>query len=187
MAFDLRADDAWRPAGQRTLYRWIPPGVAYGVVAPWPGSGRFDCGAPTLYFSESGEGALAEYYRRHPELLPLQQRIKLQLYRIDFDGVGEGLDVAAVERAEAVGVPWDRLRSSDARAVKRYKETHELAEQVVAEGGCSIAYPSAAYDDETNVVTFGYHGDGWTTEMSVEVAHPFVEPDAVRVLPSGAD
>ncbi len=187
MAFDLHADDAWKPAGLRILYRWITPTVAYGVVAPWPGSGRFDCGAPTLYFSHSADGALAEYYRLHPELLQFQQQLNLRLFRVGFEATADGLDVGDVGRSDAVGIGWDRLRSSDARAVKRYKETHQLAAQVVAEGGCSIVYPSAAYEDTTNIVTFGETGDGWTIGVPQEMDRPFVDPGAVRPLPVGAD
>ncbi len=188
MAFDLHADGAWISAGTRLLYRWIPPRVPYGVVAPWPGMGRFDCGPPTLYFSHSPEGALAEYFRRHPELLPYQERLKATLFQIGLTAMDVGLDVSERHLALAVGVPWDRLRSNDLRASKRYAECQGLASDVNAKGGCTIVYPSAAYEGETNLVTLGDEGSGWTTAPPVEVAdRPLVDPDMVRALPIGAD
>jgi hypothetical protein len=126
----------WDPLGNATMYRWIPPRAEYEPNAPWPGNGRFDSDStPTLYLSSSAEGALAEYYRRHPEFLEFQDRLKVRLFEIEFTGGGEGLDVSTEDRTEEIGFPWERLRSSDARRVDRYRECQLLARDVLDELG----------------------------------------------------
>lgn len=187
MPYDLTAGDAWAPAGDRTLYRFVLPDRTYGPVAPWPGHGRFDCGPPTLYFSHSASGALAEYYRRHPELLRFQEGVKLRLYEVGFSGESHGLDVSEPTKAEDVGIPWERLRSSDRRTADRFRQCQQLGAEVVDAGGCSILFPSAAYDDEVNLVSFGDMGAGWTADEPLEVDRPLVEPTRVRPLPAGAE
>ncbi len=184
----LRATNVWGPAGSLTLYRWIPATATYGVIAPWPGNGRFDCGSATLYLCHSPEGAMAEYFRRHPELLAYQHRFKARLFRISFTGIHDGLDVSSEANALLVGIAWDRLRSSDLRRPKRHQECQALATEVVNDGGVTISYPSAAYENVTSVVTFGDGGlPHWTLDSEVEITHPHVDPAQVRVLPVGAD
>jgi hypothetical protein len=102
--FALDDPVVWHPAGKCVLYRWIPDTADYGVIDGWRGRGRFDCGPPTLYFSFAAAGALAEWYRRHPEMLPYQN-IKGTLSEVELNGSGEGLNVSTQNNAATVGVP----------------------------------------------------------------------------------
>ena len=168
----------------------LPLDSAYRCVrgdAPWSGGGRFDCGPPTVYLSRTSQGALAEYFRRHPELLPYQERFNGVLFELNFDGIHDGLGVHTEDKAQRVGIPWDRLRSSDLRRHKRYQECQALASEVVDEGGHTIIYPSAAHEGVTNVVTFGDGGEHWTLTSQGEIERPYLDPSMVRALPLGAD
>src|SRR5690349_4447524 len=138
MEFALHGDDTWRAAGERVVFRWIPPDVPYGVVAPWPGTGRFDCGVATLYFSHSAEGALAEFFRRHPELLTCHAGVNVGLVRLRVVCDVDCMDVSLQDKAAVVGMSGERLRSSDARRPEGFSECQVLALAVVNDGGCSI-------------------------------------------------
>lgn len=178
--------ECWHPAGEATMYRLIGSSATYDPCQAWPGVGRFDVdGIPTLYMSRSAEGAVAEYYRRHPEFLAFQGRLKHRLFRLGFTGEGDGLDVRSTDRAERVGVSYERLRSSDKRRDDRFRECHDLARAVVASSGRCIEYPSAAYDGAENVVALGSFG--WHAAVEQQIALPPIEPALVRALPPGAD
>lgn len=187
-AFEFNTPEVWRSEGTNDVYRWIPPGREYAPVAPWPGTGRFDNGeTPTLYLSMTADAAVAEYFRRHPELLRFQEGLKIRLFQIHISALGNGLDVSAEDLAKAVGVEWERLRSSDLRRSERYEQCQELAEAVKRADGISIRYPSAALESAVNVVLFGDDQRLWTAEVDSEIDLPLVDPERVHPLPNGAE
>jgi len=186
--FDLQADGVWGTENSTEAYRWIPPTADYEPISPWLGNGRFDDGrTPTLYVGLTAEGALAEYFRRHPELTQFQSRLKLRLFRIRISAVREGLDVSVERLAAAVGIAWERLTSSDISRKRRYRRCQELAVAVIDDNGISIRCPSAAYERSTCLVLFGENTDDWTAEVDSEIELPLIDPDLVRPLPQGAD
>lgn len=180
---------AWAILGDATVYRFVPPTAPYSAASPWVTTdGRFDDGVtPTLYLSFSPEGAIAEFYRRHSELLAFQGRLKVQLFRVNLSARSHGLDVSTQELADEVGVPFERLRSSDLKRNPRYHECRQLSKAVHSKGGISVHYPSAAYEATNNVVAFGAPGISWEAYVDDEVPVPVLEPALVRVLPVGAD
>lgn len=185
--FQFEDSDVWHPVGETTLYRLVPADAEYDPASEWPGDGRFDLpGVPTLYMSRSPEGAAAEYFRRHPELLNFKGRLKLRLFLIRFNGLHDGADVHDERRAANVGVDIARLRSSDLRRRDRHKECRELAVAVDQRSGVSIEYPSAAYDGVSNVVALRSQGP-WTARSDGELELPELEPDRLRPLPLGAE
>ena len=58
---------------------------------------------------------------------------------------------------------------------------------VVNDQGCTIIYPSAAYDGATNLVSLGEPGEGWIAVPIGEISRPLVDGSMVRFLPEGAD
>lgn len=183
---DVSDKEIWHHADSAIYYRFLPEAATYGPADPWPGSGRFDVDStPTLYVAETSEGAVAEYYRRHPELLQVQASVKLNVFEVEIACSCEGTDVRMEEQARKVGIAWDRLRSSDRRKQDRYKECYGLADETVKMGGVSVQYPSAAYEGAQALVLFAV-GEGWTASAA-RVDTPSVMPERVRALPSGAE
>ena len=77
----------------------------------------------TLYVSESAVGATAEFYRRNPEFLDNQPPLaKLSVFQLDLELMTRTLDVRSPGNATTVGINFDRLRSSEARPARRYRE-----------------------------------------------------------------
>jgi hypothetical protein len=114
--------------------------------------------------------------------------LKVRLFEIEVTAEGDGLDVSSEARADAVGFPWERLRSSDVRRADRYRECRVLAGDVVDEHGVSIRYQSVAYQGTENVVIFGVRGARWAVRLKQQVdVLPFVDPASVLALPAGAD
>lgn len=186
--FEFESSDVWRSEGSSDVYRWIPPDAIYSPTEPWPGSGRFDDGdTPTLYVGMTPEAALAEYFRRNPKLLQFQEGLKIRLFRIRISTFCEGIDVSSEELAEAVGIEWERLRSSDLKRSERYRRCRELAAAVVRAGGISIRYPSAALESVVNVVLYGDDPSSWIAAARSEINLPWVDPGMVRPLPTGAE
>lgn len=145
--------------------------------------GRFDNGVRlTLYVSESPEGAMAEYLRRHPEFLDGQGNLAIRLFEVQI-AIDSTLDVRTVSHASIVGIPFERLRSSDRDEATRYHECRLLADEVEPRG-VSIGYPSAALRDRaSNFVVFGPESPGtWVVSDVAEIDLPYVEPTLVSVL-----
>ena len=168
-------------------FRFLPERADYDPASPWIGSGRFDDGRRlTLYLADAPEAAVAEFLRRHPELLYLQDALKIRVFEIEVVSDQRLLDVRVDADARAVGIEPDRLVSSDLDESIRYAECRELAARVEAE--CiGIGYPSAALrsDHHWNMVLFGPPGD-WTAERVREVTPPRVVPGEVRPIGSPA-
>ena len=84
----------WAPGSIR-VYRWLPADASYAPVDPWPSLGRFGDGTRnTLYVAETAQGAMAEFFRRHPELLQLQasEELRLAVFELGLDVLGRCLD-----------------------------------------------------------------------------------------------
>lgn len=181
--FDLSSPHVWRPLGSTATYRWIPSETSYSADEVWPGSGRFDTGTiPTLYVSFTPEGAIAEYLRRHPKLIAIQNYLKIDLFEVQIFSESDGLNVSDESLAETVGIGWDRLRSSDHDELERYRECRQLAREVIAATGVSIEYPSAALEDGVNVVLFQVDGSSWTAVEGTRIPVSWVEPERVTPL-----
>lgn len=184
--FDLDAATTWQQhAG--LLYKWLDNAATHAAESPWFTLGRFGAGAhKTLYLAESAKGAMAEYLRRHPELLDFQEDLDITVYEVETAAGCDCLDVRKAAMSAAIGFPHDRLTSSEHDEVVRYAECRTLAAQVQGTALCGIAYPSAAATWATwNLVLFGEANQPgrWRVQPSRPVARPLLSPVDVRPLP----
>lgn len=157
----------------------------YPADSPWPTStGRFDDGErPTLYVSSSPEGAVAEFLRRHPELVGLQEALRLRVFAFDLTVQIPGCDVRSESQASAVGFPYERLSSSESDPETRYAECRELVRDVESESGVGVAYPSAAHRKAENFVVFHDSSDAtWRTSKADVVGTPRISTSDLRPL-----
>jgi hypothetical protein len=179
----LRATAHWWQPGDVSLYRFIPTYAEYSPASPWHGSGRFDNGSRlTLYLASTREAAIAEFLRRHPELLDFQDALRIRLFRVDVLVSGSCLDVRTREKAASAEVEFDRLRSNDADEETRYWECRRLADEVEVVGH-GIGYPSAAVNNhDWCLVLFGESGQGWEAASWEEIPRVHVPPDSVNLL-----
>ncbi len=183
-----RAPDAevWCPPTDGAEYRYLAEGATYAPDSPWNGgAGRFDNGRRyTLYLANTPEGAVAEFLRRHPEFLGLQDVLRIRVFRVGATTLRRCRDVRDDAKAAASGITIERLTSNDADEARRYRECRELAAR--SEDGAGITYPSAARQVAGSwcVVLFGEEGDRWSSAGWVEVARPHVNPAEVTPLPS---
>ncbi len=187
MAVVLNDPAVWRVWEQGDVYRFQQESSPYPVDGSWPTNrGRFDNGVRhTLYLATSAVTAVAEYFRRHPELLEFQGRTRLRTYQMRLEPITEGLDLRTAEQIHVCGFDGSRLRSSERDESQRYKECRELAVVVEAQGGSGIAHQSAAYMDGQTFALFGQQSDGrWKLSAPVEVPTPAVDPAQVRVIES---
>ena len=181
--FNLSAQGVWRSLGSTVAYRWVPQDAVYSAGEAWPGNNRFDDRAtPTLYLSLTPEGAVAEYLRWHPKFIFDQQELKLDLFEMQIIARSDGLDVSEESAANAVGIRWDRLKSSDPDRAVRYRECQQLARKVIGEMGISIKYPSAALEGSQNVVLFQIGTGSWTVHQGDRIEVPWIEPELVTPL-----
>lgn len=180
-------DELWKTPGRGRYFRYLAEDVVRRPDSPWHGEGRFDNGIRyTLYLAETPEGAAAEYYRRHPEFLGLQDYVKIRVYQLDMELPEPHLDVRTRPLAVRAEIDFERLVSNDADPNLRFKECRELADDVELTAGFGLAYPSAARQHESNLVTFGEASAHWSTYGIDEVARPVVDPASVQVLPPEA-
>jgi hypothetical protein len=180
--YDLGAGQVWRP-GAVTLFRWLDNAAPYEPNSPWPGVGRFGAGAyKTLYLAGSAKGAMAEYFRRHPEFLDFQEDLDVTLFQLDVQVLCECLDVRVPDQAAAVGFDFRRLLSSEADERVRYEDCRALAKDVVGVGLCGLAYPSAAATGPAwNLVLFGDPG-AWAVTGYAPATRPRLDPAEVQPL-----
>lgn len=179
------AGNTWKPGALRA-YKWIDALATYEVDSPWFTSGRFGDGAwKTLYVAESGEGAMAEYFRRHPEFLDFQDDLVISLYELELDIPGPCLDVRADAGQQLARIARDRLVSSEKDEGVRYAECRELAGNALAADLVGIAYPSAAAAwTSWNLVLFGGpSATRWVCLARRVVDRPHLAAADVRILP----
>lgn len=171
--------------GLRQLYKWQDAGAAYEPCSPYPSVARFGDGTyKTLYVAESAAGAMAEYFRRHPELLDFQDDLVIGLYELDLNVTGDCLNVSDATGQASVGITSARLSSSDPDQDVRYVECRELAAASVALGLTGVIYPSAgAAWAVRNLVLFHDPEPGrWTCGGHRPTTRPHVTPSDVRPL-----
>ncbi|TFC19717.1 RES domain-containing protein [Cryobacterium algoritolerans] len=182
---DLTSGRFWKKAPVR-LYKWTPAGILYDPVCPWPSLGRFGSGQhKTLYLAETAKGALAEYFRRHPELLSFQTELVISMYEIDLNIQRDCLDLRDLTDQTAIGASADFLVSTDPDEGLRYAECRLIAESAVAEGIPGIVYPSAAanWPRAWNIVFLGEQDDvNWSHIASVLIPCPEMLSSEVHVL-----
>lgn len=174
----------WIP-GSIQVYRWLDVAATYDPDGPWPSAGRFGDGTvKTLYVAESPDGAIAEYLRRHPEFVELQESLRLRVYEIDLEVVAVCVDVRDAAGQLAAGIAEARLTSSESDESIRYAECRALASDAIASGAVGIAYPSAAAAWSTwNLVLFGDRSTStWVSHGFRVVARPMVSGSDVRTL-----
>ncbi len=174
----------WSPTSLR-CFRSLPVGASYAANDPYPSpSGRFSDGHRlTLYVSEAADAATAEFFRRHAELLEMQDATMITLHELSATVSTPLLDVRTADGAARAGMLRERLVSSEADGTVRYKECRELADRV--DGTVSgIAYPCAAMDNRSNVVFFGARGAIWEADVVRSVPAPRLDPNDVHALPS---
>ena len=176
-----------RPAGSVLGYKWQPNDAAYLPCSPYPGRGRVGCGTfGSVYVANSGRGAMAEFFRRHPELLALQDDVDVVLHELDLETHVDALDLRTEPSQQSVGITIERLNSSDADEDARYAECRQLASEVIAEELVGILFPSAAanWPDAWNVVLFGLQsGATWECNGHRQVPTPRVSVAECHALP----
>ena len=174
----------WVPNLQQ-LYRWLDAGATYDPASSYASVARFGDGTiKTLYLAATPEGAMAEYFRRHPEFLALQDKLAIRLFEVDLRVEGTCVDVRTDAGQRAADITRDRLVSSEHDENLRYAECRELATWAVAESFDGISYPSAAAMWDTwNLVLFGDPTSGrWIATGTRVIARPIIEETAVRCL-----
>lgn len=184
MAYSIAAGVQCAPAA-RQAYKWQGTTATYEPCSPYPSLGRFGDGShKTVYVAESPEGAMAEFFRRHPELLAFQDDLVISLFELDLNIAGVCLDVTSTKSRDDVGIPADRLISSEADEEIRYAECRELATDTVSASLIGIVYPAAgAVWDTRNAVLFGEQGPStWACEDHRLTARPVIDPAHVRPL-----
>lgn len=174
----LNVDTAqWLPEASYQLYRYIRAGAEYEPDAPFASrGGRFDNGVrPTLYLAHTPEGALAEFFKRNPELLKYQDGLRLEMYEVSVRIGARCLDVRSEEAAHLANVDLPRLMSNAPDEAERYSYSREVADALEEESG--LAYPSAALVAPAwNIVLFGLAGNGWWPEGYKQIPLPHVDP-----------
>lgn len=177
---------AWRALGETSQFRYLSAGASYSPADAYPGAGRFDNGTRrTLYVSSTAQGAVSEFYRRHPELLNMQDSVVLQLFEVTLEVVAQVLDVNDDDDATAEGIHPGRLVSSDPDPDDRYGQCRALADRVELAAGCGIRYPSAASTTRpANLVVFGRPTPTSYLVRNVarEAGVPYIEPTEVVTL-----
>ncbi len=168
-------------------YKWLPRDAAYAPCSSYPSLGRFGDGTiRTLYVAETDRGAMAEFFRRFPELIEFQDDLEIIVYELDIDVPSECLDVLADDSQGHVGISLDRLTSSEPNEAKRYLECRETAREAVAQRLTGIFYPSAAgrWAHAWNLVLFDEKSPkGWECSRHREVARPRLVAADVSPLP----
>lgn len=177
--------DGAASAWECTVYRWQPARTTFPPDSPHYGVSRFCDGSfPVLYVAESAAAAIAEFLRRHRELLHLQHFLTVEMFELDVVVAGELLDALDDLVLDGLGFDRSRLASSESEEEVRYTECQQLARSSRQEGMVGIQYPSAAaLWDAWNLVLFdGQSKGGWicTAHSSIEV--PKIDPDRVRIL-----
>ncbi len=175
----------WLQGVSLELFRYLDEGASYDPDSPYPTSGgRFDDGKrPTLYLASSREGAVAEFLRRHPEFLGMQDFLRIRVFAVRVHVTKRCLDLRWDDLSRRAGIELVRLMSNDRDGAIRYAYSRTVADLVDAEAG--IAFPSAAYAPPTwCLVLFGHEGERWRSEGFSPVTRPAVDPAAVSVLPA---
>lgn len=167
-------------------YKWLSKDAGYSPCSPYPSIARFGDGTiRTIYVAETTRGAMAEFFRRAPELIDFQDDLQIVLHELDVDITGECLDVLEAASRGTVGISLGLLTSSDVDEVARYLECRELAREVVMEGLTGIFFPSAAatWSPAWNLVLFAEQTPvPWTCLNHREVAPPRLAAADVRSL-----
>ena len=181
--FDLSHDDCWAKLGKVSVYRQIPHGATYGPTDPWRGSGRFGDGSRlVLYLSSTDEGAMAEYFRRHPELIDLQDDLRLQLFRVELSVNGRSLDLRNQPCQNKVGINEESLTSSEHDEEVRYRLCRALAGRV-ADIGTGICSLSAAIGKGVwTLVLFDEPGTDWVATAFTPHPRPKVSANKIRPI-----
>ena len=177
----------WWVPSDITVYRFLKHSAYWSPTDPYKDAGgRFDDASRfTLYLAESAEGATAEFFRRNPTLLELQDESRIRVFEIALSIVGPCADVRTEPLAVGASIAFDRLVSNEPNPDIRYLECRNLATAVERDRGCGIAYPSAALVNLNgwNLVVFGQAGPDWRVLSATEIPRPSVDPACVRQLP----
>lgn len=175
----------WYP-GVVTVFKWLYDDAPYPPDSPWTTNGRFGDGSgKMIYFAESALGAMAEFFRRHPEFLGFQRELKVVVFELEIDIRLQSLDVRTDLGQITVGISLERLTSSDADEAVRYLECQTLATLVALEQMSGIAYPSAALKraNAWNLVLFGDPNPmTWKSNSHTKIKRPSIISADVRLF-----
>src|SRR4051794_30412210 len=120
-------------------YKWQPNDAVYEPCSPYQSKARFgDGNVKTVYVAETDRGAMAEFFRRAPELIDFQDDLNIVLFELDLEVIGGCLDVRQARGQNEVGISEERLTSSDVDESARYAECRELGTEAFADGDAGI-------------------------------------------------
>lgn len=137
--------------------------------------------------AETDRGAMAEFFRRSPDLLDFQDELAIALYELDLEVADECLDTRTSALQAVVGITHERLTSSDSDENIRYADCRNLSLEAVSAGLVGIYYPSAAATWPTafNLVLFGHQSSAsWQCLAHREVDRPRMTSADVNPLPA---
>lgn len=183
---DVALADSLIEPGSLVTYKWQDAAATYPPDSPWFSLSRFGGGShKTLYVAETSEGAVAEFLRRHPELIDFQDDLRIVLYELRLQVDGGCVDLRDPRIVATMGIEPDRLTSSDRDEDARYAECRRVAETSVQADASGIFYPSAATVWVAwNLVLLGDSGPRrWTCESYHAVARPRLADVDIRALP----
>ena len=185
--YSLTNPELWRCPERTQFYRTISSDASYNPDEPFESTeGRFSNGIrATLYLSETPEGAIAEWLRRHPEFISMQHSLRVSLNMVEIVFSSTALDIRTSEQAKMAAFPFDRLRSSESDPKIRYKECRVLATDVEnVNGSIGILYPSAALKNSNtwNIVLFGKVSDNWHPKGFLKIDRPVVDEEKIQLI-----
>ena len=183
----MHLPDCLEALGDVIGYRYLHAEATYPPDDPYPSKSRFGDGSLwTLYLAETPTGAVAEFLRRHPEFLMLQEDLRIRVYEISLTVTCEVLDLLAGACQRIAGVEQRDLVSSDPDEDTRYERCRDLAKKFSTRC-CGFRYPSASlHSHRWNLVLFGLQDpDQWICSAVRLVGRPWVAPAEVRAIDVG--
>lgn len=105
----------------------------------------------------------------------------MKVFKLEVEPHQVIVDLRTPEVARLVGIPFERLTSSDRNESERYGECRELAAEIEA-ADLGVAYPSPALADRFNVAYFGQTAEGWSSRVVSSEEPPDIDEGAINFI-----